>query len=1616
MFQSAELKAHLETSSTVSGESLILAEWNMNVAKNIKKIGNYRYRPNDLFFADSPYLTIAQSFEINDDVNKFYTDATDADVIVDAGVEDDDTPTAFLSKKQKEKLLFSLEDCFGRFRPRSGINKIRYFENRYSHYSFEDMTRRPRYYVAHKDDLFKYWTSYRTEEGQERGIANINVNNTYYITDAAPFVVYENPVPANRVVVKMQTHVGDVNNGPYIADGVSITDPFFGPENKTTPINWKIQKLNRNSHWQDLIVFDANSTRSDGSDIVGTDGYLEIQYGLVVPDTYRNNFNLVKTYSTSDLLPDASDLPNGTAYLVVPNSTALGVVHIVQNGSYTTFPAEYNWSVEEDVAASTNFVTKLSEPDFWVQTANGETFYREIDYLYGLRIVVETMNVFDSTFDLIELSPRLVADISDSVLEMSVTKTASDLGNTGIPVGQLLASVGAVDIFDSEQAFFEQNTNSIVSPYLSQNIQLKFYQIIKEVNGNNYFIPIKTMYSEGFPEISNLDRSVNIQLRDLYFYFESITAPQILLTDVSLSYAIATLLDYIGFSNYIFYRTENEKEEIIPYFFVEPDVTIAQVLSNLATSTQSAMFFDEYNNFVVMSKTYLLPENNERTTDFVLKGSKDFSKQNIVKNSSTSNQLANIIDISFQNNTVYNGGTINYTTRSIQKSYSSIREASLIDRDKFWIYKPALLWEVAPTEATKSINEEAANQSAYALSAIPLAADLPTTVPSVFNNQIINNVMDFGDGIYWLSRYNGYFYANGEIIRYDAAQYTIPGLSDVDRKDPNVIDDNVWINNVEEYQKYFAKISFGGKMYPTGLVRIYAEPNYEVINGQTRMKNGPVARHGRGQFGTPIVSHPAGISSSWTSSNNLFGCVMESKYIFNAEISRLNYTNMLLISNTDNAVLQVSDSSLARVGDYVEKLGDSENNRIPADTTITAIDSENNRITLSSTLTSISDDDFVALGQVNNAIIESNDPVAVINVGDLSNIEVGQYVKLQDESVTQNKIPDNTTITAKNESNNTITLSNALEDPSSEEINTINIQIGYISIAQLRLFEKAPAAVDGKAGVETSVSQNTSREGVIKNIFSSTYTEEKGAKLEYYPATMQASALVLKGDTSSTTDTATDYLSCVSKSFENESFKHFGTRMRIIGKIENNDSRGQTPEGSSVYYSLNNTTTGQSPSISGSSGGIAVMYNPTTNNGYYFEIVAITENNPSEYSASTDLYNVFFYRVDRSAEATEDDTKAIPTRLFGGIANILVDEGSFVGQSRMTAEANPTVYDLAVEYEDIGTTRRFYLYINNQVIGIADDPNPLPVYNNIALFVRGESKCMFENVYALSNNYSQNTTFALEAPANSVFNAENINAQESFRKYAMSGIIQSTYLQGIGTAEPPKYNLYYEEFGTIMREASYFDIRYDKAYPALYAQISPTFSKVKTYTISGFLASSYGAEFLIFNHTDSAIALDSGSGNYLRIQGVTFTQQSTHELTVDEYYRRKSDFSDPNFVATGVLESPVEAKKNYNDIKLSRITEGQKEFVISAPYVQTQDSAERMMKWLVDKTIRSRKSVGVDLFPIPTLQLGDIVTIDYVGQNGFSELSDPTTKFVVYSIDYKATAAGPTMKAFLSEV
>lgn len=1548
-----DLDEFVKVSSTLQIESLVIAEWNMNSFATIANYGTYRFKPG--ISASSSYYRPRRDYDPADGDDS-YTDANKSIYVFQDFVNKDDEPVIFEADEVRRSLYYDLEQCFEPFRPRSGINKPLYLN---TYIDNVRSAKKPRYYMASRYDNFKYWNSYRTQLNDNRGRLKYTVTNRqlssgvgtltigshqlkigdsidvysvndllngnfiitsttsntisypvssastitsasvngilyldvniiecgisvdtnpsgfdnsigYQIDDTAPFVVYDEKFAANRIVVKMQTSMSDVDDEETFIDrtGIQTTNPYTDINLSSIPKRWSIQYLDEDNNWTNAISFNENSIRSDGSAIVPWDGHVEISYGIKYPSEFRDSFKIRNSFSASTQLPVIAN--NGDAYIVGQTLNQAGKLFIWKNliNDWINVPVEYGFSlVETDDTKNIGIINKLVDPEYIVDNL-GTVIYKELIFIKGLRVCIETMYAPGKTFDLIELSPRIRANISQYVESYSVSKNIAN-DSTGIPVGGLLASNGSIEIMNFDGSFTENNiavgqngalfkninttripvVGSVVAKYLKTNVKFDIYEAVLNVDGYDKFIPIKTMYAEQFPVFAGGTSSISITLRDFFFRFETTRATPMFFTDITLTAAVAILLDSVGFSNYVFKGfddRQSEKEQnlefyrslqdpVIPYFFVHPDVNISQALIDLATSFQAAMFFDEYNNFVMMPKEYMLPEENERASSLTLYGQVDTENSAIV--------LPNIINIGGADKTILNDGTIQYTTRYIQKEVSSLQQSRYIDDDKTFNYKPVLLWEVGANEATKTVNQANQSTAGMSLTAVPLNRSLTASVPYVENRQLINNTIDVGEGVVWIGRFQGYLYANGEIIRYDAVEYNVPGTETTDGK--------VWVSSNQEYQKYFASMKFGGKIFPTGLVRIYSEPKYEEVNSETVYKNGSVKRHGRGQFGTTIVEHSAGLPEYWSSNSNVRCCKMDSSYLFTTTpTTNISYPSFSTVSNSSSA------------------------------------------------------------------------------------------------------------------------------------------------------------------GVEAVLGTGSTRNGIIKNFMRAVLpSDDVVRKLKTsQSATIQSSALVFAGVQSiNTTGSASatlypissnkrDYIFYVYKELTSE-FKHFGTRARILGKTKVGESF-QIPRGSFEYFNIKPESSDEKVSIEGGSAGIAFNLNPNTNIGYYFEISSMTADNLEQYQKKNQdtnaevsvLHNINFYKIMQQSGTTN----AIPKKIWGGLGQIIVDEGIFVGMDR-TGTDNPTVYDLAVEYENVGSKRVFYLYINGSLLSVVEDASPLPEYNNMALFVRGSTEAMFENVYALQSIISKNIGETVVSQVSDVFGTGDIASISVLRKYGLSGFIQASYLSNISAGTENKIKIYFEEFGTILRECMYFNIRYDKAYPALISEIAPTASKDRGYTVSGFQSGSYGAEFMIFNNADKTIVLDESTGNYLRVLGVTFTQDTSQELTVDSYFKQLSNFSDP-LIINSIITSPVTAEKIFDTIKTSRQRNGKKQFSINPIYIQNEDMANDLMKWMVGKTLRERKTFTIDAFGIPHLQLGDIVQINYDLPDGV-KITDETNQFVVSGIE-----------------
>ena len=529
---------------------------------------------------------------------------------------------------------------------------------------------------------------------------------------------------------------------------------------------------------------------------------------------------------------------------------------------------------------------------------------------------------------------------------------------------------------------------------------------------------------------------------------------------------------------------------------------------------------------------------------------------------------------------------------------------------------------------------------------------------------------------------------------------------------------------------------------------------------------------------------------------------------------------------------------------------------------------------------------------------------------------------------------------------------------------------------------------------------------VIKN-FLGMPTYDVNTRKYVYRESVQASALFLSGPKFKVDGSNGPSMNYVKKELDNKvSYDTFGTRIRLLGTPQpKKEENIQILSGSYPLYTLKDK---KKSSVNGESGGIGILTN-ANGEGYYYEIVALNYLDTDNFleQNSIDAKTIIFYRLNLV------DGILKPTVLFSTFENILVDSGKFAAKvKRLRDSVEDSIYDLGIKVNKINNKDwRISLYFNGTIVGVVQDTSPVTskISQNISLFTRGSSQVMFNDVYAIKT--LKKNPAAVEVKASSeIFNG-NKTTNLSYSKYSLNTLVATGFMSSLSPSQISENSIYYEEFGTIMRECGYFDVKFDKVYPALRSKIPPQVSSIAQYMVTGYSSTPYRAEFLVFNMSDFALGLGDGQDytTILNIVGVGYTEEVARELTVDGFYNKKSDFSTNSDYSSQVYKS------KYTDIKNSRISYGNKAFTIDSPYIQSEDTATELMEYIITRVSKPRKAVAVQVFGMPIIQLGDLVKFSY-DVNEILPNAVTGSNFVVYAIEQDIAESGPSTVLYLSEV
>ena len=536
----------------------------------------------------------------------------------------------------------------------------------------------------------------------------------------------------------------------------------------------------------------------------------------------------------------------------------------------------------------------------------------------GIRLNVTKISKPGGSVDLIEMSPRFIADISEYTQAFSVNSNIGDVV-LGLPTGSIVTSTGSLTVFGELKEFDQASATSVVSEMMKPNIKFNFFYKLEyspnELNTLIYHIPIKSMYCDTWD--SREDYSADISLQDYTKFFKETQCQDILLgsnTGIKSSAAMRILLDSIGFTKLSFDKTEvptgstlpnnyySFEDITLPFFYARREQTIMEVLESLATSIQASMFIDSSNNLRVLTKERVSVKNGDNDHWIIGDNNADSTTDSEYAELENNTFLPNIESFSESTILPITDGSVSYKNLGIPKASTFILQyangnydnligetdsarrstypASLIDRQ--FEYNRSILWEPSDTENTLSAGMLIENMSAERPSTIfkdsysteperiILANSLEEAQEKVYlrvkslnkRSSMILRLENNDMSASFRNKFSGYVTIDSELIKYNGILFQIALADNFDSVPAASLFREVIVYSSEQYQSILNDLPSGSWFEPKSLI---VDIDLDFMGTSGNQMKYRVLSDGRAQENTLLAEHIASQTTEWGS-------------------------------------------------------------------------------------------------------------------------------------------------------------------------------------------------------------------------------------------------------------------------------------------------------------------------------------------------------------------------------------------------------------------------------------------------------------------------------------------------------------------------------------------------------------------------------------------------------------------------------------------------------------------------------------------------------------------------------------------------------------------------------
>lgn len=346
--------------------------------------------------------------------------------------------------------------------------------------------------------------------------------------------------------------------------------------------------------------------------------------------------------------------------------------------------------------------------------------------LSGLKLQINSIDTSGGYLGIIEISARLVRDVTDSLESFNISQNSSDSISGLVPVGDVTANSLRMNLNSYDRSYSYHDRSGVFNKEkinMYKNVTIRPFTVVEseKINLGVFYMDSYEVDEFGEISINALDGARELQY---------IKPPDIVTKDMSSVAIIRRLLDSVGFTNYNFNLATNDTSIVTPfYWYTDPQKTVWQHIQDLCKDTQMIAVFDNNDILQFYPRGYIFDNTKSPVLSFRY-------------NNTSDGKLANISSIAIE--------TIP-TVKAIKVMYSPQTTSNYDgDGDKIYTSPVVLLGAAALIEDLPAV---ATAQTDAPLGIVKLS---PVQISGVATK---------------LYSYTGYLVLEKEIIEYDAIKY-----------------------------------------------------------------------------------------------------------------------------------------------------------------------------------------------------------------------------------------------------------------------------------------------------------------------------------------------------------------------------------------------------------------------------------------------------------------------------------------------------------------------------------------------------------------------------------------------------------------------------------------------------------------------------------------------------------------------------------------------------------------------------------------------------------------------------------------------------------------------------